>query len=252
MSNLTVKLEGKEMQDYINARKATPTPTPTPTKATVKKAVAKTLPTPKAISVNPNRETWLESMIDKAVPLFVFFWFNISEIREKLKVSCSFIQGSRGNKLKNAIGVHYNPTISAEGFHEMMIQPSLSDSVQVVGVLIHEMVHAIQTHLYHNENGFLSVKPHGKEFRKMAIAVGLEGKMTATTESPELKIKIEKWIKEIGIYPHAKMTLNDSRKKQTTRMLKLECHCGYIARCSGGAIINYGLPSHCGIEMQVA
>jgi len=93
---------------------------------------------------NINRETWLNLMIDKAVPLFDNAGFKISDIREKLKVSCSFIQGSRGNKLKDAIGVHYNPTISAEGFHEMMIQPSLSDSVQVVGVLIHEMVHSIR------------------------------------------------------------------------------------------------------------
>jgi len=199
---------------------------------------------------NINRETWLNLMIDKAVPLFDNAGFKISDIRSKLKVSCSFIQGSRGNKLKDAIGVHYNPTISAEGFHEMMIQPILSDSVQVVGVLIHEMVHAIQTHLYHNEKGFLSVKPHGKEFRKMAIAVGLTGKMTATTESPELKIQIEKWVAEIGKYPHAKMTLNDSRTKQTTRMLKLECkHCGFIARSSSGAINKFGLPEHCFAEM---
>tara|TARA_R110000868_G_scaffold159274_2_gene387979 strand:- start:1739 stop:2386 length:648 start_codon:yes stop_codon:yes gene_type:complete len=199
-----------------------------------------------------NRETWLNAMIDKAVPLFDNAGFKISDIRSKLKVSCSFIQGSRGNKLKDAIGVHYNPTISAEGFHEMMIQPSLSDSVQVVGVLIHEMVHSIQTHLYHDENGFLSVKAHGKEFRKMALAVGLQGKMTATTESPELKIQIEKWVAEIGKYPHAKMTLNDSRAKQTTRMNKLICmNCGFIARASTGAVNTYGLPEHCNQEMMI-
>ena len=199
-----------------------------------------------------NRETWLNAMIDKAVPLFDNAGYKISDIRGKLKVSCSFIQGSRGNKLKDAIGVHYNPTISAEGFHEMMIQPSLSDSVQVVGVLIHEMVHSIQTHLHHDENGFLSVKAHGKEFRKMAIAVGLEGKMTATTESPELKIQIEKWVKELGEYPHAKMTLNDSRRKQTTRMNKLICmNCGFIARASTGAVNKFGLPEHCNQEMFI-
>jgi len=97
------------------------------------------------------------------------------------------------------------------------------------------------------------VKPHGKEFRKMALAVGLTGKMTATTESPELKIQIEKWIAELGEYPHAKMTLNDSRKKQSTRLLKLECtHCGFICRASNGAINNFGLPTHCGEDMEIA
>ena len=201
---------------------------------------------------NINRETWLNLMIDKSVPLFDDAGFKISDIRDKLKVSCSFIQGSRGSKLKNAIGVHYNPSVSADGFHEMMIQPSISDSVQAVGVLIHEMVHSIQTHLYHDKNGFLNVKPHGKEFRKIALAVGLEGKMTATTESPELKVIIEKWIAELGEYPHAKMTLNDSRKKQSTRLLKLTCeHCGFIARASSGAINVYGYPTHCGEDMII-
>jgi hypothetical protein len=86
----------------------------------------------------------------------------------------------------------------------------------------------------------------------MAIAVGLEGKMTATTESPELKIQIEKWVKELGEYPHAKMTLNDSRRKQTTRMNKLICmNCGFIARASTGAVNNFGLPEHCNQEMIV-
>lgn len=202
---------------------------------------------------NINRETWLNLMIDKSVPLFDEAGFKISDIREKLKVSCSFIQGSRGSRLKNAIGVHYNPSVSADGFHEMMIQPSISDSVQAVGVLIHEMVHSIQTHLYHDKNGFLNVKPHGKEFRKIALAVGLEGKMTATTESPELVATIKKWVSEIGEYPHAKMTLNDSRKKQTTRMIKLECsQCGFICRASSGAINNFGYPTHCGDEMEMA
>ena len=87
------------------------------------------------------------------------------------------------------------------------------------------MVHAIQRHLYGNE-----VQPHGKEFRKIALAVGLQGKMTATTESPELKIQIEKWIKEVGKYPHSKVNF-ETRKKQSTRMLKLECeHCGFICK----------------------
>jgi len=192
---------------------------------------------------NINRETWLNFMIDKAVPLFDENGFKISDIRNKLKVSCSFIQGSRGSKLKKAIGVHYNPCVSADGFHEMMIQPSIDNSVQAVGVLIHEMVHAIQTHLYHDKNGLLNVMPHGKEFRKIALSVGLQGKMTATTESPELKVKIEKWIKEIGSeYPHAKMTLNDSRKKQSTRMLKVECsalHCNNHFRTSRAKILSY-------------
>jgi hypothetical protein len=193
-----------------------------------------------------NRETWLNLMIDKAVPIFDKAGFNISDIREKLKVSCSFIQGSRGSKLKNAIGVHYNPCVSDKGFHEMMIHPSVSDSIKAVEVLIHEMTHSIQTHLHHDAEGHLNVKPHGKEFKDIALSVGLVGtkikgiknSMTATDGSKELIIQIKKWIKEIGCeYPHAEITINN-QKKQSTRNLKVECEdCEWSFRTSNKNIL---------------
>tara|TARA_R110000787_G_scaffold25608_2_gene71917 strand:+ start:1435 stop:2055 length:621 start_codon:yes stop_codon:yes gene_type:complete len=178
-----------------------------------------------------NRETYLNKVIDKAVPLFNNSGFKISEIRTKLKVSCSFIKGVRGSKNK-AIGVHYSPLSSANGYHEMMIEPSISDSQEAIGILIHEMVHAIQTHLYHDDKGRLNVGAHGKEFRKIALSVGLCGKMTSTKSSPELIKTIDTWIKEFGKYPHSPITLSN-RKKQTTRNLKVECQsCLWSFRCS--------------------
>ena len=196
---------------------------------------------------NINRETWLNLMIDKSVPLFDNAGFKISDIREKLKASCSVMVGMRKSKKFNAIGQHLPTEWNKNKNHELLISPVLEDEITVVGVLIHEMVHAIQRHLYGND-----VKPHGKEFRKIALAVGLEGKMTATTESPELVKKINKWVSEIGKYPHDKVNF-EGRTKQTTRLLKLECeHCGFICRASSGAINKFGYPTHCGDEMEIA
>tara|TARA_R110002012_G_scaffold98434_4_gene236031 strand:+ start:1037 stop:1675 length:639 start_codon:yes stop_codon:yes gene_type:complete len=184
-----------------------------------------------------NRETWLNIMIDKAVPMFDKAGFKISDIRGKLKVSCSMMVGQRKSSKFGAIGQHLPTAWNKEQNHEMLISPTLEDGVQVVGVLIHEMCHAIQSHLYHDEKGRLTVKAHGKEFRKIAIAVGLEGKMTATTESPELKIKIEKWISEIGKYPHSEINLK-GRKKQGVRNLKVQCQsCEWSFRTSNKNIL---------------
>tara|TARA_R110002167_G_scaffold101414_2_gene264095 strand:- start:173 stop:769 length:597 start_codon:yes stop_codon:yes gene_type:complete len=195
---------------------------------------------------NINRETWLNLMIDKAVPLFDNAGFKISDIRTKLKPSCSMMVGQRKSSKFGAIGQHLPTDWNAKKNHELLISPVLEDSVQVVGVLIHEMVHAIQRKLYGK-----GVKAHGKEFKAIAIAVGLQGKMTATTESPELKIKIENWIKELGKYPHNKINF-DTRKKQSTRMNKLICmNCGFIARASTGAVNKFGLPEHCNQEMMI-
>ena len=44
---------------------------------------------------NINRETWLNLMIDKSVPLFDEAGFKISDIRDKLKASCSVMVGMR-------------------------------------------------------------------------------------------------------------------------------------------------------------
>ena len=174
-----------------------------------------------------NRETWLNLMIDKAVPIFDKAGFKISDIRKKLKVSCSMMIGQRKSSKFGAIGQHLPTEWNKEKNHEMLISPTLENGVQVVAILIHEMTHAIQRHMYGN-----TVKAHGKEFRKIALAVGLQGKMTATTESPALKIIIENWINEIGKYPHDKINLN-ARKKQNVRNLKVECQsCEWSFRTS--------------------
>jgi len=174
-----------------------------------------------------NRETWLNMMIDKAVPMFDKSGFKISEIRSKLKVSCSMMIGQRKSSKFGAIGQHLPTEWNKEKNHEMLISPTLENGIQVVGVLIHEMCHAIQRHMYGN-----TVGAHGKEFRKIAHSVLLTGKMTATTESPELKIIIENWINEIGKYPHSEINLK-GRKKQTTRNHKVECQsCEWSFRTS--------------------
>ena len=174
-----------------------------------------------------NRETWLNMMIDKAIPMFEKSGFKISEIRDKLKVSCSMMIGQRKSSKFGAIGQHLPTEWNKAQNHEMLISPTLENGVQVVGVLIHEMCHAIQRHMYGN-----TVRAHGKEFRKIAQSVLLTGKMTATTESPELKIIIENWIAEIGKYPHSEINLK-GRKRQGVRNLKVECiSCDWSFRTS--------------------
>ena len=93
----------------------------------------------------------------------------------------------------------------------------------------------------------------------MALAVGLTGKMTATIATPELKEKIEKWVKKIGQYPHSSFDVSKS-KKQTTRMIKVMCisdytecgHGNYKARMSRKLIETFGCPvcPNCGNQMD--
>ena len=188
-----------------------------------------------------NRETWLENITDRfLIDHFKAGGYDLLEIRDRLKFSCSFIKGLRGSKNGKAIGVHYHPLASEKGYHEIMIEPSISDSSRAVDILIHEICHALTL-----GDG------HGKLFKRCAISAGLTGKMTATIASDQLKIKINEWVQAMGEYPHAKLTLNDNRRKQSTRLIKVECSCGYNARMSRKWINELGAPICPACEIQM-
>jgi hypothetical protein len=75
-------------------------------------------------------------------------------------------------------------------------------------------------------------------------AVGLEGKARATVAGNELLAKLKPIVKTLGPYPHKALDLGARpEKKQTTRLLKVECPtCGYIARVTRTTIDEKGLP----------
>jgi len=126
---------------------------------------------------------------------------------------------------------HYDYKIGDEKFGtEIFITPNLTDPVQIVGVLIHEMIHAI-------------TKGHGHKgaFRHLAVDVGLEGRMTSTVVGDDLAKEIRGWIKTVGKLPHKRWIPRNGRK-QTTRMLKVYCDCGIIVRQSRTSMFKYGTP----------
>lgn len=104
----------------------------------------------------------------------------------------------RGSKL--AIGQCWTPKVSSGGVTEMFISPALSDPVEVLATLLHEMVHAVVG---------IEAK-HGKLFSKPARALGLDGKITATYAGPELTKALKKLSRSLGKYPHSDMSPSDA------------------------------------------
>ena len=159
------------------------------------------------------REEWLWKMT-KALERLVFKPADIEVDLNKLKVSVGF-PSKGGTRAKNkTIGQCWSRNASAGKVNEIFINPCLDkkDVTRVAGVLVHEMIHAVDN----CEHG------HRGPFRKMALACGLAGKMTATIETPELQATIKKIVKTIGPYPHHKLDHTDL-KKQGVRNLKIEC-----------------------------
>lgn len=148
---------------------------------------------------------------------FIFQRYADVELPE-FQVSCSWPGGGSANK---RIGECWPRSWSGAGINEIFISPMIEDSVRALDILCHELVHAVDD----CKDG------HGPIFTKMARAIGLEGKPTATHAGERLHAELREIVDQLGPYPHKKLTNNG--KKQKNRQIKLQCSdCGAIWRMS--------------------
>lgn len=185
------------------------------------------------------REEWLLAFVEQVRPDFDRLGVPIPD---QIRITCGWpSKGARGKK-NRSIGECWPETCSADKHHEMFISPCITDLHEVGGVIIHELVHAAVG----TKHG------HKAAFRRPAVALGLQGKMTATEPGEDLCNRISEIRDVIGCdYPHAKLDLNAmAANKQGTRQLKVQCPaCGYIVRTTQ-KWIDVGLPTcFCGEEM---
>lgn len=187
------------------------------------------------------REEWLVAAVEALRPLFTEAGAEIPAVR----VSVGW-PGGRGKKA-TVIGQCWPTAASAAKAAEVFISPTQDDAVRVLDVLTHELVHAVDD----CQNG------HRGPFAKLAKALGLTGKMTATVAGPELAEKLAGIAGSLGDYPHAKLISLaggvEGPKKQAARMLKLECPVdGYIVRTTA-KWLEVGVPAcPCGSTMERA
>lgn len=187
------------------------------------------------------REQWL---VDVAAQLREVFGRKGYTVPDRVRVTCGWphIGGTRSKKKR--IGEAWSSVCSADATFEIFISPALSDVIEVAATLVHELVHCVVG----LECG------HKGAFVKCAKAMGLEGKMTATYAGETLTTELKAICASAGAYPHAVLGgLSSGEKKQTTRMLKVECPgCGYVVRTTA-KWLEQGCPTCvCGEEMQVA
>lgn len=178
------------------------------------------------------REEWLQSAVALLREgLFKTHGFDVPEVY----VSVGF---PGGGSSKGVVGECWNGTQSADGTGHIFISPIVSDTLQVLGILVHKLVHAINHK--NGENG------HGKVFSAIARPLGLTGKMTATVAGPELTAYLTGYIASVlGEFPHAALVRSAAAsKKRSGRYLKLVCANGndFEVRMSAARLNVYGAP----------
>lgn len=159
----------------------------------------------------PNtREAWLLRAVDLLRPLFLRKGHHIPG---ELLVSCGF--ASTGNKTHH-IGQCWSRQSSANDCNQIFISPTLDDPFEVLDTLVHELVHAVDD----------CKNKHGKEFKKIALSLGMKGPMRSAGAGPELKKSLEELIPQLGPYPHGKLKVSHRKvvRKARARARCPECH----------------------------
>jgi hypothetical protein len=176
------------------------------------------------------REEWLLAMTEE---LRADFEAIGAPLPKNIRMSVGFT--SKGARSKS-IGQCWAAEASADSVHSIFISPVLDSQLRIGDVLVHELVHAAAP----------AGAKHGPKFRKIAEAMGLTGKMSATVAAPRLVARLQEIIDKVGDMPHA--ALNSGlpvEKKQTTRLLKACCpECGYTVRVAAKWVNEAGAP-HC-------
>ncbi len=168
-----------------------------------------------------NRESWLEKATDLLRPYFKEKGYEIPEL---VRVSCGWPSTRALSSTKRRLGECWHAEGAADGVKQIFISPCLSDSVEVLAVLTHELLHA----------ALPDKVGHKKPFKKGCEALGLEGPATSTKAGPELNKLFETFLEQrpglvsncdLPEYPQSKLdkTSEGAPKKQTTRMNKIVC-----------------------------
>ena len=140
------------------------------------------------------------------------------------RVSCGF--PSRGGEVRT-VGQCFSPKVCRDGRSQVFISPVVSGSIEVLGILLHELIHAT-VGVEHK---------HGKVFSQAAKSVGLVRPWRSTTIGETLRPVLNRFVTLLGPYPHAAIQMeamqrvtsretSDVPKKSMGSRLRLyECNC---------------------------
>lgn len=156
-----------------------------------------------------NREAWLRAayaLIRKEL---------LPKAPAVVAISWSFPSKGGTKASRRTIGeCHYKggSAVQVEGDRVILISPTLQQPFALLETLVHEMVHA----------ALPMGSGHRAPFSRLAKSIGLVKPWTATTAGPELKAKIEGWLKRLPAWPGGFLQIVPTQKN---RQLKASCSC---------------------------
>jgi len=154
------------------------------------------------------REEYLTAAVEKFRPLYERNDLHIMPV----KVSCGFPNKSP----KRTLGQCFSSSCTKDGVRHIFISPIVKTTVQVLGVLTHELLHACLT----------DDAKHGPKFKEGMKKIGLEGKAIHAMPGDELLALCEKYAEELGEFPNSPLTIPEKTSKEraaSKKSFKLHC-----------------------------
>lgn len=148
------------------------------------------------------RDEWLAAA---AETLAVWIKEHGGVVPKGVRCSCGIAKGKGADK---AIGICYHGEGFEDGLPQVWICPTQGDDLRVLDILLHELIHCATPG-----------EKHGGDFKRIAKALGLCGKMTATyaEEGSYLHDRLVGLSQQLGPYPHSVMKPVLKIKKESKR-----------------------------------
>lgn len=167
-----------------------------------------------------SREDWLESAASLLLDDLIS---PIHQIRSKFRYKVTVGYAPSTKPGSSRLGACLSSNASTGGYNEIFISPEIEDSRLVIGVLLHELIHAVDDCKSH----------HGGLFRTIAKAVGFIAPLTSISldhMTPALLNLINEYVRLLGDIPHSKLAF--TLKKGNGRSRRTYCECGFKCQTS--------------------
>ncbi len=169
-------------------------------------------------NLHPTREAWLTAAYRGLEPVFVRVE---RPILSPVRLSVGFPSSGGLTQARRRVGECWGIEASSSGICEILVSPLLDDPLEVLATVAHELGHAV-----------LGTKiGHKRPFADLMIAIGLEGKASATVPGDLFRATVTDLLEELGPFPHDKLLPLAKDLREKVKIFKCTCpRCGYVCR----------------------
>lgn len=185
------------------------------------------------------REFWLQTAVDLLDHL-VFSPANYP--LPPVNVTLGFPSKNPLGKVMRAVGECWHSSASSDGVNQIFISPTLTNAMDFLDTLVHELVHAIDD----------CRSGHKGKFQTICNAIGLtEERAASASAGTALFHTIEKISRDIGPYPFVTLSYTPKPPRRSGLPMMLVCpRCEFRCRAAQYQIIKHGFPiCSCGERM---